>query len=837
MPVGSFGGACIRAARRRSSLSVPAAVPGAAGLLGLSAVPATASETLSLAMAAIQPDVVMLVGAFGGVCAFAVTAAVAFVRHHRSASKLSDRLRREKSELKLRVDRLEAMLNTDEQRVIVWTGTGNTPQVWGVLPEASGVPRATSQLLAFGHWLTAKCASDLEQRLDTLFSHGEAFSTTLKTRVGSYVEAVGRTTGGAVVLRLRDLTGERQMQAELAARNARISGELHMLHALLNALPAPAWQRDAEGKLIWANQAYAAAVDASDVTTAIGERREFLDGAARSAMTQERDDDGCFSSRMPIVVSGERKVYAVTDVDANVGGAGLAIDVSELDQTRKELTRAEDFHGRTLDQLGTAVAIYGSDRRLQFYNAAFLQLWDLDPAFLESRPEDGALLDTLRAARKLPEQADYRVWRNKMLESYQSLEATESWWHLPDGRTLRVIANPHPQGGVTYIYENVTERLDLESRYNALIRVQGETLDHLSEAVAVFGSDGRLRLWNPAFGHIWNLTESQLSDSPHVKALQETCALRDEEKRAWTQLSESVTGMVETRTQVSNRMERHDGAVLDYATVPLPDGGTLITFVDVTDSVNVERALLEKNDALEQADQIKSAFVQHVSYELRSPLNNIIGFAELLSDPRFGDLSDKQSEYASYIMSSSSALKAIIDDILDLATLDAGIMDLDLSEVDVAAAVEAAVEGLKDRLAEARIDLRTHIPDDIGVMIADEKRLRQILYNLISNAVHYSEEQGTVDVSCNRKSQTVEFVVKDNGVGIPQELLHQVFNRFVGHDNGSRRQGAGLGLAIVKSFVELHGGQVDINSAEGAGTTVTCTFPAKPDRAGVIAAE
>ena len=146
-------------------------------------------------------------------------------------------------------------------------------------------------------------------------------------------------------------------------------------------------------------------------------------------------------------------------------------------------------------------------------------------------PEDGAVLDALRAARKLPEQADYRVWRNKMLESYQSLEARESWWHLPDGRTLRVIANPHPQGGVTYIYENFTERLDLESRYNALTRVQGETLDNLSEAVAVFGSDGRLRLWNPAFGRIWKLEEEQLAELPHVnEAVLSACTLSETEE-------------------------------------------------------------------------------------------------------------------------------------------------------------------------------------------------------------------------------------------------------------------------------------------------------------------
>ncbi len=836
MPRGGTGGARLCAAWREWSLNrVLLAGVSAAGL-GLSSGPA-AADMLSGTAAAINPDSMILFGALGGMCAFAVTAAVALVRHRKHSSQLTEALEKEKGDLKFRVDRLEAMLNTDEQRVIVWTGNGSMPQIWGILPEKSGVPRPPAQLLAFGSWLTAKCAGDLERHLDMLFRTGEAFTTTLKTRTGSYVEALGRTTGGAVVLRLRDLTGERQMQAELAARNAKISGELHMLHALLNAMPAPAWQRDAEGKLIWANAAYAEAVEMQDAESAVKTGATFLDAAARTAMAVQRTEDGCFNARIPIVASGERRVFEVTDVNANVGGAGIAVDISELEQARKELGRAEEFHGRTLDQLQTAVAIYGSDRKLQFYNAAFRQLWDLDAAFLESHPEDSTVLDTLRVGRKIPEQADYRVWRSKMLESYQSLEAKESWWHLPDGRTLRVIANPHPQGGVTYIYENVTEQLDLESRYNALTRVQGETLDNLSEAVAVFGSDGRLRLWNPAFGRIWDLQEDQLAELPHVKEVVSACTLSETEEKAWEQLAGSVTGLVDNRTQNVSRLERHNGDVLDYATVPLPDGGTLVTFVDVTDSVNVERALLEKNEALEQADEIKNAFIQHVSYELRSPLTNIIGFAQLLADPKFGELSDKQGEYAEYIQSSSSALLAIINDILDLATLDAGIMELDLGEVDVASTVSAAVEGLKDRIAEARINLRTHVPENAGVMIADEKRLRQVLYNLISNAVRYSEPDGVVDVSCSREDDQVTFVVKDHGYGIPAEILTQVFNRFVGHDTGSRRQGAGLGLAIVKSFVELHGGTVDIESDEGKGTTVTCVFPARPELADRAAAE
>ncbi|MEH0074040.1 ATP-binding protein [Pannonibacter sp. Pt2] len=840
MPVD--GGSRLRkgAGRRRRILKT-------LSLSGVSALALAASMGSSLAQAAntsttqFGADQMVWLAALGGACAFAVTASFAFLRNRRTSAARIGALSRENRDLKLFVDRLESMLNTEEQRIIAWTGLGErpglTPHVWGNLPDTCGAPRSAAQLLSFSTWLDAKSAELLEDHLARLRSIGEAFCITLETRHRTYIEAVGRTAGAASVLRLRDLTGDRQSQAELAARNARLSGELYMLHALLEAMPAPAWQTDAEGKVNWANRAYARAVDCASPEAAVSGAVEFLDAPAREAMSRERNDDGCFRSRMPIVAAGERRVFEVTDVRSNVGSAGIAIDISELDRTKKELKRTEEFHGRTLDQLATAVAIYGADRKLQFYNAAFRALWDLDTGFLDGQPEDGIVLDTLRAGRKLPEQADYRVWRTKMLESYQSLEARESWWHLPDGRTLRVIANPHPQGGVTYIYENVTERLDLESRYNALIRVQGETLDNLSEAVAVFGSDGRLRLWNPAFSEIWAMPEDQLSVMPHVNDIVNTCAANTGEMDAWRQLAGSITGLMDSRTHLAGRMERRDGSVLDYATVPLPDGGTLVTFVNVTDSVNMERALVEKNEALQQADDLKNAFIQHVSYELRSPLTNIIGFAQLLSDPKFGELSDKQGEYAEYILSSSSALLAIINDILDLATIDAGIMELDLSEVDVAQTVSAAVEGLKDRLVDSQIVLRTHVPDDIGTILADERRLRQVLFNLISNAVRYSEEGGIIDVTCKRQGATVVFTVKDHGCGIPQEMIEAVFNRFVGHDSGARRRGAGLGLSIVKSFVELHGGHVEIQSREGNGTTVTCTFPAKPEVTGRVAAE
>jgi signal transduction histidine kinase len=285
-----------------------------------------------------------------------------------------------------------------------------------------------------------------------------------------------------------------------------------------------------------------------------------------------------------------------------------------------------------------------------------------------------------------------------------------------------------------------------------------------------------------------------------------------------------ITSFGDARHSTSERMIRVDGSVIDVATVPLPDGGTLATFTDVTDSVNFENALVEKNEALEEAARLKNDFVHHVSYELRSPLTNIIGFVELIADGSAGPLNDKQREYAGYIQTSSDALYAIINNILDLATIDAGAMTLDLGKVDIREAMQAVAEAVQPRLAEASVRLEMKASQAIGEFEADGQRVRQVLFNLLSNAIGFSQEGGTVTLSALRKGPEIVFRVEDRGRGISQAVIDRVFDRFESH-GGSGHRGVGLGLSIVRSFVELHGGTVELVSEEGRGTIVTCRFP------------
>jgi signal transduction histidine kinase len=766
----------------------------------------------------------MLTATLTGVVIVAVASVVGMMRARVKSEETIDRIRADAADLKMQVDRAEIMLNAEDQMTLSWGRSDQPPVLMGSLGSGSA-PKTRGGFLAFGAWLDPLAAGRLERAIADLREAGTSFHIEIETLAGGHIEAIGRPGAGRPFVRFRDLSAERLQHADLKDRFQRLTETVSSFRTLLDSLEMPVWCKDTSGRLTWANTAYAKAVDAASPDAVLRSSDELLDAQGRKLIDRQHETAAIVTSRLPVIVSGQRRVYDVVDVATRDGTAGIATDVSALENIQAELRRTIDFHRHTLDQLATAVAIFGADKRLQFYNAAYRTLWGLDAAFLDNAPEDGVVLDEIRAARRLPEQADFRGWKRDLMSGYQSLEAREHWWHLPDGQTLRVIANPHPQGGVTYVYENVTERLELEKRNNALVSVQGETLDHLSEGVAVFGSDGKLRLWNPPFGALWKLDRSTLANLPHISDVITWCGMLHDAPETWRRVQQAVAGLADSRIRFDGRMERRDGTVLEYSTVPLPDGATLLTFVNITDTVNVERALTEKAEALMEADRVKTDFVGLVSYELRSPLTNIIGFAHLLGDPRFGELNPKQRDYTSHIMTSSQALMTIVDDILDLATVDAGIMELHLSEVDIGQTIFAAIEGVKDRIEAGRLVLLTDIPLGLGSFQADEKRIRQLVFNLVANAVRFSSEGGTVRIGAKRDAGQVVLTVADEGAGIPQEHLRQVFDRFFARRQGPHRSGAGLGLSVVKSFVELHGGKISIESAEGQGTTVTCRFP------------
>ncbi|QUS37705.1 PAS domain-containing sensor histidine kinase [Tardiphaga alba] len=763
----------------------------------------------------------------GAVLGFSVVCAILLMRNRQRAARTETKLRNELHALQTEADRFRALLFTEPQVLVSWAAGDKRPDISGdtaIMMSQDPQTHQPQRILAFGTWLPPEPALRMDHAVDALLDAGEGFVLNLTTSTGRAIEAMGRAIGGQAILRIRELSGLRRELAEMTLRYRELSEESETLRGFANAAPFPIWARHADGKLSFANVAYVHATEASDVTDAVARNLELLDSDHRASLTRVLNDNQPFTARVPVVISGERRIFDVHAARIGNGSAGMAIDASEAAALKAALLRMAEAHRRTLDQLSSGVAVFDGQRRLAFYNDAYRRLWDLDRAFLDSNPDDSSVLDRLRAARKLPEQPNFRAWKTKLHEAYHANEAHKDVWYLPDGRALSIVTTPNPEGGVTYLYDDVTERLDLARRFDGLIRVQRETLDNLAEAVAVFGSNGRAQLFNPSFAKMWRLSDETLEQEPHIEMVETLCRPLFDDPAVWQTIRGAITS-IDNRAPVPLKMERKDGSVLACMSMPLPDGATMLTFQDISDAENVERALRERNEALEAADQMKVDFVHHVSYELRSPLTTIIGFAHLLSDPTTGPLLSKQAEYLDYITTSTSALLAIINNILDLATIDAGAMSLNLGPIDIRKTIDAAAEGVQDRLVRDRIALQIDADPNIGSFIGDESRVVQVLYNLLANAVGFAPHDSAVTLRAARTEHMIIFSVTDRGPGIPPDMQDKMFDWFESHANGSRHRGAGLGLSLVRSFVELHGGKVRIDSTVGKGTTVSCEFP------------
>lgn len=735
-------------------------------------------------------------------------------------------LRDKINELNGAVQRSRAVLDLRDQRIVIWPPGEGRAEIAGSLPTGSGAPDERARFLAFGRWLSPDSAAALERALAGLRRGDGPFTLVVETRSDSLLEVEGRIAAGHAIARFTSINAMRRALSDARIQLRRTQSENALLRGLLDAIPMPAWLRGEDGRLTWVNRSYAEIAEASgnggDAAT-----WELFGSQALAAIRRAQEANPVYCEPVSTVVSGERRLYTVTDVAGEGGSAGMAEDVTAVEAVRRDMTNLQRSHAETLDRLTTAVAIFDESTKLRFYNQAFQKLWDLDTAFLESAPDNALVMDRLRSEGKLAEQPEWRRWLTGLLEVYQAVDPQEHWWHLPDGRTLRVIANPNPHGGATWVFENLTEKIDLESRYQTALRVQGETLDNLAEGVAVFGPDGRLRLSNPAFASLWSLPQSLAVEGTHISEIRAACEKLTEDD-SWRDFASAVTGFDEERRNRYAQIELTNGRILRSSLNPLPNGQIMLTFVEVTDSVNVERALKEKNEALQRADRLKDDFVQHVSYELRSPLTNIIGFTELMAMGSAGELNERQREYIDHIGTSSAVLLTIVNDILDLATVDAGIMELEIADVPVRGTIEAAASLVAERCAEHDISIAVDTDDAPATFPADGNRLRQVLYNLLVNAANYAPEGSTILVRSARVGDQIEFSVHDDGPGVPPEALQGVFKRFESHSRGSRRRGAGLGLAIVKGLVELHGGTVAIETGPGKGTTVTCRFPLQP---------
>ncbi|MCL6251361.1 PAS-domain containing protein [Altererythrobacter sp. KTW20L] len=619
--------------------------------------------------------------------------------------------------------------------------------------------------------------------------------------------------------------------ARLRAETARARNDFAALVGLIEAAPMPMWFRGPDMTLRLVNSAYVRAVEAEDAEAVVQQQIELVeevDGlTAAQIASQSRDKDLPIERIVQATVGNQRRALRVSDLPLGAEGvAGYAIDIEEMEEQGRAFKAFRDAQISMLDQLSVGVAQFDAERRMVFANQPFKRIFALPAAVQIDLPDFDRFLDLARDKQRLPEVRDFPAWRRELAAWFRRDAPVEDAWSLSDNTHLRIVAQPLPDGGLVLVAEDRSEQLALSATRDTLLRTRTATFDSLFESLAVFAPDGRMQLWNRRFPEVWGIEPEFVDEHPHVDRLLDRITEVLARPGQRTAIGDVVRSATLDRRQRGGRVLLSDGRTLEFAGVPLPDGNGLLTVLDVTDSTKAEAALRDRNTALEEADAVKTRFLANMSYEFRTPLTSIGGFAELLQSGVAGELSAQGKDYVGAIISSVERLTSQIESVLDLTQSEAGLLPIAAEEVDLLSFVTNVVREREEAIEAKDIAVDLRGDKSAGSVMADKRQLGRAIGNILDNAITaVPTTTGRILVMLARRKSGVRIVVSDNGPGLRPGELARALDGYGLATDGSGKEKRGLGLPLSRQLIEAHGGKLDIQSEKGAGTTVTISLP------------
>ncbi len=635
---------------------------------------------------------------------------------------------------------------------------------------------------------------------------------------------------GAALIWVFDFSESEEELGKLRDEARRAKEDFGALVGLIEAAPMPMWFRGTDMRLRLVNRAYVSAVGADSPDAVVGEQIELVErvnGVAAAEVARQAGE-----RRSPIerivtaTINGSRRTLRVTDLPLGGEGiAGYAVDIEEMEEQAREFRAFREAQRSMLDQLSIGVAQFDSQRRLTFANQPFHRVFSLPPGIVNERTGFEQMLMVARENGKIPEVRDFPAWRKEQSGWFLSDETQEEAWPLPDGTHLRVVSQPLPDGGLVMIAEDQTEQLALSATRDTLLRTRTATFDNLYEALAVFAPDGHLELWNRGFAGAWGLEPDALDEHPQAEQLLGAIEQQLVDPKQVAALGEVVRAATLDRKKRAGVAELKDGRTLEYAGVPLPDGNGLLTVLDVTASRQAEEALIERNRALEEADAVMTRFLANMSYEFRTPLTSIGGFAELLTSGVAGDIGKQAQEYAEAISESVGKLTEQVENVLDLSQSEAGLMPLNKGSFELLPFVTEIVRKREQDIIDGGLSLDLRGDPELKVE-ADRQQLRRAMAHLLDNSIAATPQGGKIRVEFRARKSGHQIVIADSGRGMSQHELARALEGIRPTTDGKgieRRQG--LGIPLAKQLIEAHGGSLEVKSSTGAGTTVTIRLP------------
>lgn len=636
--------------------------------------------------------------------------------------------------------------------------------------------------------------------------------------------------GGAALIWIFDFSESEDELTQLREDTSRAKGDFAALVGLIEAAPMPMWFRGPDHRLRLVNQAYVKAIGAPGADVAVEKQLELVEPV--DGLTAAQIAGQAAAQKLPIerivatTIDGQRRSLRVSDLPlGDEGVAGYAVDIEEMEEQARSFRAFRDAQRSMLDQLSVGVAQFDAARELTFANQPFRRIFSISPSIVSAGTSFERLLSDARENGRTPEVRDFPAWRAEHVEWFASGETQEEAWPLSGGTHLRMIAQPMPDGGLVLIAEDRTEQLALSATRDTLLRTRTAIFDSMFEALAVVAPNGTLQLWNRSFAGVWGLEADMLDAHPTAEQLLDYIAPNLARPKQAKGIGEVIRSATLDRKEAGGRVQMADGRTLEFAGVPLPDGNGLLTTLDITDSQKAEDALRGRADALEEADAVKTRFLANMSYEFRTPLTTIGGFAELLEAGVAGDLTEQGKEYVAAIIESVGRLTEQVENVLDLSQSEAGLLPIAKERIELLPFVTKIVREREQAIVdgELSLDLRGGAG---GKLDADPRQLGRALGHLLDNAIAATPKGGKILVEVGKPKGTTRIVVSDNGAGMARDELSRALDGLRNNPDGSgleRRRG--LGIPLARELIEAHDGTLEIVSRKGAGTTATVLIP------------